>query len=97
MEDYLGVQDEVDTLEPVKVNYEELTKEELIKILKDKDEAMEMCNKALEEKDKHFEAQLNSINETYKQNLDRISTVNGYMSRKLKVIKDIITMEEGEK
>lgn len=95
MED-LGVTVE-DTIAPVKVAYEDLTKEDLIKLLNDKDKAIENYKIQDEQKDKSFESQLANINETYKQHLDNLKTINTYMSRKLKVIKDIITMEEGEK
>lgn len=102
IDDYLGGKtpeqnEQVEALEAVQVEYDKLTKEELIKVLKDKDQALENYKTMYETKEQEFNRQVEVINQTYKDNMDKMHTINVYLTNKLNVIKGIITMEEGEK
>ena len=74
---------EEETLEVPKVAYEDLKKDELIKVLEHKDKSLE-----------HYE----SLQEENKKEVNRIKelqSIIAYYERKLNVLKDIITMENG--
>lgn len=84
-------EEKLDAGEPI--NYETLTKEELISILKARDtvlgfyeeekkEVIEKHNKELEEMQKYYVARVNEI-----------KALNEYHERKLDIIKNIIVME----
>ena len=74
---------ESETLEVPKVAYEDLKKDELIKVLESKDKSLE-----------HYEL-LQEENKKEVNRIKELQSIIAYYERKLNVLKDIITMENG--
>lgn len=82
---------EEETLEVPKVAYEDLKKDELIKVLESKDKSLEHYELLQEENKK----EVNRMNEYYVNRIKELQSIIAYYERKLNVLKDIITMENG--
>ena len=82
---------EEETLEVPKVAYEDLKKDELIKVLEHKDKSLEHYE-ALQEENKK---EVNRMNEYYVNRIKELQSIIAYYERKLNILKDIITMENG--
>lgn len=82
---------EEETLEVPKVAYEDLKKDELIKVLESKDKSLEHYETLQEENKK----EVNRMNEYYVNRIKELQSIIAYYERKLNVLKDIITMENG--
>ena len=82
---------EVDTLAVPRVAYEDLKKDELIKVLESKDKSLEHYELLQEENKK----EINRMNYYYVNRIKELQSIIAYYERKLNVLKDIITMENG--
>ena len=79
------------------VNYNELTKEELVQIIKSKDTAYDNLKVILDKTKEDSDNLVKEITEDYKKKFDSISKVVKYYQNKLNVIKNVIDLEGGEK
>ena len=86
---------EAETVEAEKVNYAVLNKEQLIRVLTDKDTALKNYEHKVSEMEANHKTEINNMNEFYRARLNEHTHLIHYYERKLKVLKDIITIEEG--
>lgn len=86
---------ENETLEIAKVDLEELDREALINLIKDKDTIINHLNTLLENKKEEMTKELENMNNYYSKLLKDKSAVISYYERKLNVLKDIINIETG--
>ena len=84
-----------ETVEAEKVNYTELNKEQLIRLLVNKDTALENYEHKVNEMETNHKTEIDNMNEFYRARLNEHTHLIHYYERKLKVLKDIITIEEG--
>lgn len=84
-----------ETVEAEKVNYTELDKEQLIRLLVNKDTALENYEHKVNEMETNHKTEIDNMNEFYRARLNEHTHLIHYYERKLKVLKDIITIEEG--
>lgn len=86
---------ENETLEIAKVDLEELDREALINLIKDKDTIINHLNTLLENKKEEMTKELENMNNYYSKLLKDKSAIISYYERKLNVLKDIINIETG--
>lgn len=79
------------------VNYYELTKEELVQIIKGKDTAYDNLKVILDKTKTDSDNLVKEITEDYKKRFENINKVIKYYQNKLAVIKSLIDLEGGEK
>ena len=87
------LKEKVDKLEIESVDYKTLTKEELIKVIEDKDKAYENLkhnfDMMVDQKDK----QLKDTADYYAMRINEVDSLLEYHKRKLKLINDIVNIE----
>lgn len=87
------LKEKVDKLEIESVDYKTLTKEELIKVIEDKDKAYENLkhnfDMMVDQKDK----QLKDTADYYTMRVNEVNSLLEYHKRKLKLINDIVNIE----
>lgn len=87
------LKEKVDKLEIESVDYKTLTKEELIKVIEDKDKAYENLkhnfDMMVDQKDK----QLKDTADYYAMRVNEVNSLLEYHKRKLKLINDIVNIE----
>lgn len=86
---------ENETLEIAKVDLEELDKEALISLIKDKDTIINHQNTLLENKKEEMTKELENMNKYYSKLIKDKTAVINYYERKLNVLRDIINIETG--
>ena len=86
---------EAETVKAEKVNYAALNKEQLIRVLTDKDIALENYEHKINEMKTNHKTEIDNMNDFYRARLNEHTHLIQYYERKLKVLKDIITIEEG--
>ena len=86
---------EADVIIPELVDYNALKKEELINIIKQKDDAIDSSIRALDKAKEDHSIEIKNMTEFYKKQISELSNLIAYYERKLKLIKDIITIETG--
>lgn len=84
-----------DVIQPELVDYNTLKKEELIAIIKQKDDSIESTIHALDKAKEDHSIEIKNMTEFYKKQINELSNLIAYYERKLKLIKDIITIETG--
>lgn len=84
-----------DNIEVEKVDYATLTKEDLIRLLTNKDVALENYEHKVSEMEASHKNEIDNMNDFYRSRLNEHTHLIHYYERKLKVLKDIITIEEG--
>lgn len=77
------------------VDNEELTNEELTRIIEAKEQACANYEQTIEELNKKHEITIKNLEEHYSARIKELTSLLGYYERKLNVIKDIITIETG--
>lgn len=86
-EDY----NKIDAGEPIP--YEDLTKEELITVLKSRDQVIEFYEEDKKETNEKHNKELEEMQKYYVARVNEIKALNEYHERKLDIIKNIIVME----
>lgn len=84
-----------DNIEVEKVDYTTLTKEDLIRLLVDKDTTLENYEHKVNEMETNHKTEIDNMNDYYRARLAEHTHLIQYYERKLRVLKDIITIEEG--
>lgn len=82
-------------LEVKPVDYKSLTKEQLEKIVESKDVVINNYEHKMEEITATHKQEIDNMNNYYKQRLTESNSLVGYYERKMKILKDIITIETG--
>lgn len=83
-------------MEATPANYNDLKKEELIKVLEYNKKTFENYEHKINElKDGHSK-EINEINEYYKKRITELNSIISYYERKLKLINDIVNIERGD-
>ena len=76
-------------------NYIELNKDELIRLVIQKDTTLENYEHKINEMETNHKTEIDNMNDFYRARLNEHTHLIQYYERKLKVLKDIITIEEG--
>ena len=79
------------------VDYNKLTKEELVQIIKSKDTAYDNLKVVLDKTKEDSDNLVKEITEDYKKKFESLGKVVKYYQNKLNVIKELIDLEGGEK
>lgn len=86
---------DADVIQPELVDYNSLKKEELISIIKQKDDAIESTIRSLDKLKEEHGIEMNNMNEFYKKKVTEISNLVAYYERKFKLVSDLINIETG--
>lgn len=86
----------VETVEAETVDYKDLSVDELIKIIEDKDRACENYKTTIEGMEKKHEMSIKNMADSYDNHVKKLTSVIRYYERKLRVLGDIINMEDME-
>jgi hypothetical protein len=86
---------EADVITPELVDYNALKKEELINIIKQKDDAITTSIRALDKAKEEHGIELANMTEFYKKKIQEMSHLVAYYERKFKIVADIINIETG--
>lgn len=86
---------DTETVEAEKINYTELDKEQLVRLLMDKDTVLENYEHRVNEMETNHKTEIDNMNDFYRARLNEHTHLIHYYERKLKLLKDIITIEEG--
>lgn len=84
---------EIDNLEAVKVDYKEMTKEELLTVLDARDTVLKNYEIELKKANERYDKDMEEMRKYYSDRISEIKAINSYHENKLKVIRDIIVME----
>ena len=79
------------------VNYNSMTKEELIGVIKSKDQAYENLKIVMDNNKADYENSLKNQRDNNRKVIDSLNKVITFYRNKLNVIKDICNLEGGEK
>lgn len=85
----------VETIKAEPIDYNTLNKEELIFVLNDKDSVINNYITKIESMEEAHKLEIENLNSYYSQRNTELSNLIMYYERKIKVIKDIITLETG--
>lgn len=77
------------------VNYETLSKEELINLHKTKDSSINNYQMTLENKEEAHAKEIEGLNKYYGDRISELNNLVRYYERKLKLINDFINIETG--
>jgi hypothetical protein len=77
------------------VNYETLSKEELINLHKTKDSSINNYQMTLENKEEEHRKEIEGLNKYYGDRIKELNSLVKYYERKLKLINDFINIETG--
>lgn len=91
--------EEVENVERVefkKVEYDELTKEDLVELLKSKDKSIENYDTVLKQTEENHKKEVNNINDYYNARVNELTNLIKYYERKIKLINDLIHIETGD-
>lgn len=87
----------VESIEIEKTNYKDFTKDELIRIIEDKDKAYENLKTVMEAQEEKSKMTLENYAEACNEQVKNLKKILSYYENKLNVIKDILNLEGGEK
>ena len=91
----IDVTETVEKIEAEPVDYNTLSKAELITVLADKDNVINNYIDKIEHMEKEHKTEIENLNTYYSKRNTELSNLVMYYERKIKVIKDIITLETG--
>lgn len=93
--DLLEPTENVESLDVQGIDLNNLSKEELISLIESHKKASENYEHTIEEMKKHNEDVMKDITDHYGRVIEEKNRLIGYYERKLKVLRDIITIETG--
>lgn len=93
--DTASVEEAVEKIEAEPVDYNTLNKAELITVIADKDNVINNYIDKIEHMEKEHKIEIENLNTYYSKRNTELSNLVMYYERKIKVIKDIITLETG--
>lgn len=83
-------------IEPVKIDYKSLDKTDLVRLLKNKDAALESYEAERKAKQDSFNKNIEDLNEYYTKRIKELKALIKYYERKYNLIKTIIDIEKDE-
>ena len=86
---------DVNKMEAIPADYNDLKKEELIKVLEYNKKTFENYEHTINELKEGHAKEVNEINEYYKKRITELNSIISYYERKLKLINDIVNIERG--
>lgn len=92
----ISTEEKVDTVEVETVDYNTLTKAELLKVVEAKDTAVKNYEDKLNMIEEKHNKELHDVADYFKQEVDAKSKIIAYYERKFKLLKDILVIEKGE-
>ena len=84
-----------EVIKPEVVDYNNLSKEELIAIISEKDKAFKHYEDKIKDMEESQKNEINNLNDFYTKRVQEMSHLVNYYERKLGIIKDIINIETG--
>lgn len=87
---------EQEKIEVEKIEYEQMTKAELVNICKQQGQTLENYEIVLNKERENNKETLNKIQEAYQKQLKDATALIKYYERKFKLIGDIINIEDGK-
>lgn len=87
---------EENKIEVEKIEYDQMTKAELVDVCKQQGTQLENYEVVLNKEREVNKETLSKIQEAYKKQLDACNALLKYYERKFKLIKDLLNIEEGE-
>ena len=84
----------VEELAPV--DYKKLSKEELIGIIEEKDKVHAQYEDKIHDMEDGHKKEMDTATEYYLKRIEELKALTRYYERKLKLLKDIITIETGD-
>lgn len=82
--------------EVVPVDYKKLSKEDLIKIIEEKDKVQMQYEDRLKALEESHKSEMENATDYYLKRIEELKALTRYYERKLKLLKDIITIETGD-
>jgi hypothetical protein len=82
--------------ELVPVDYKKLSKEELIGIIEEKDKVHNQYEDKIHDMEDGHKKEMDTATEYYLKRIEELKALTRYYERKLKLLKDIITIETGD-
>lgn len=82
--------------ELVPVDYKKLSKEELIGIIEEKDKVHTQYEDKIHDMEEGHKKEMETATEYYLKRIEELKALTRYYERKLKLLKDIITIETGD-
>lgn len=82
--------------ELVPVDYKKLSKEELIGIIEEKDKVHNQYEDKIHDMEEGHKKEMDTATEYYLKRIEEMKALTRYYERKLKLLKDIITIETGD-
>ena len=89
------VEEDIEKIETEPVDYNTLSKAELISVLADKDNVINNYITKIENMEEAHKLEIENLNTYYSQRNAELSNLIMYYERKLKIIENIITLETG--
>ena len=89
------VEEAIEKIEAEPVDYNTLSKAELVSVLADKDNVINNYISKLENMEEAHKLEIENLNTYYSQRNTELSNLIQYYERKLRVLKDIINIETG--
>lgn len=83
-------------IEPVKIDYTSLDKTDLVRLLKNKDAALESYEAERKSKQDNFNKNIEDLNNYYTKRIKELKSLIKYYERKYNLIKTIIDIEKDE-
>jgi len=87
---------EENKIEVEKIEYDQMTKAELVDVCKQQGTQLENYEVVLNKEREVNKETLSKVQEAYKKQLDACNALLKYYERKFKLIKDLLNIEEGE-
>lgn len=82
--------------EVIPVDYKKLSKEELIVIIEEQSKVHTQYEQKLMDTNEAHRKEMETATEYYLKRIEELKALNRYYERKLKLLKDIITIETGD-
>lgn len=80
----------------VPVDYKKLSKEELIGVIEEKDKVHAQYEDKIHDIEDGHKKEIDNVTEYYLKRIEELKALTRYYERKLKLLKDIITIETGD-
>ena len=88
--------DVVNVEELVPIDYKKLSKEELIGIIEEKNKVHPQYEDKIHDMEDGHKKEMDTATEYYLKRIEELKALTRYYERKLKLLKDIITIETGD-
>lgn len=91
----MNKKESAEVIKPEVVSYDNLTKEELLNVVWEKDKVLHHYEDKLNNMEESHKAELNNLNDFYSKRVQELTHLINYYERKINIIRDIINIETG--